>query len=116
MRLRRRRPRRAKSVFGITTSMLILMPTPIGLQDIASLIARPFVSEHARAHLIASPFGTIHAATFSMTRPIGSAIPEIAGYTRASLDPRIAGVTGSPETARILGAVDVEPRRVFPTV
>jgi spore germination cell wall hydrolase CwlJ-like protein len=96
--------------------MLILMPTSIGLQDIASLIARPFVSESTRAHLIASPFGTIHAATFSFVRPIGSDIPTIAGYTLASLDPREARAAGLPDVSGLLSGIEVAPKRVFPTV
>jgi len=115
MQLRRRRPRRARSIFGITTSLLILvMPTGIGFQDIASLISRqPFGSERAR-QTIASPFGTIHAATFSMARPLGSEIPQIAGYTLASLDTH--GAAESEETLRILGVLGVAPKRVFPKV
>jgi spore germination cell wall hydrolase CwlJ-like protein len=92
--------------------LLILMPTGIGLQDIASLISRqPAGAE--RRQSIASPFGTIHAATFSMARPLGSDIPQVAGYTLASLDPRDAG---SGDVPRILGLLGVEPKRVFPTV
>jgi spore germination cell wall hydrolase CwlJ-like protein len=113
----RKHRRRARPVFGITTAMLVLMPTPIGLQDIASLIARqPFVSERVRARLIASPFGTIHAATFNFTRPIGSDIPTVPGYTLASLDLREANVSGSIDASRVLGVIDVEPKRIFPTV
>jgi spore germination cell wall hydrolase CwlJ-like protein len=92
--------------------LLILMPTGIGFQDIASLISRqPHGAERRQA--IASPFGTIHAATFSMARPLGSDIPQIAGYTLASLDPREAG---SQDVPRILGLLGVEPKRVFPVV
>jgi hypothetical protein len=98
-------------------AMLVLMPTPIGVQDIASLIARqPFVSERVRQQLIASTFGTIHAATFNMTRPIGSEIPQIAGYTLASLDLGETNESGSPDTLRLLGLIGIAPKRVFPTV
>jgi Cell Wall Hydrolase len=67
-----------------------LMPTSIGYQDLAALIARG----HERApssgwHLIASPFGTVEAATFSYSRPIGSAIPEPLGlFQNVNFDPR----------------------------
>jgi len=87
------------------------MPTGIGLQDIASLIATKAPGVERRA--IASPFGTIHAATFSMTRPLGSQIPQIAGYTLASFDPR---EIGSEDTTRILGLMGIAPKRVFPKV
>jgi spore germination cell wall hydrolase CwlJ-like protein len=97
--------------------MLVLMPTPVGLQDLAALIARqPFVSERVRQHLIASPFGTIHAATFSMPRPIGSAIPQVPGYTLAGLELRENDVTGSIGSRRFFGAIDTEPKRIFPSV
>jgi spore germination cell wall hydrolase CwlJ-like protein len=60
------------------------MPTSIGYQDIAALIARERGTV-TRWHLIASP---VEAATFSYTRPIGSAIPEPLGFQRVNLDPR----------------------------
>jgi spore germination cell wall hydrolase CwlJ-like protein len=60
------------------------MPTSIGYQDIAALIARERGTV-TRWHLIASP---VEAATFSYSRPIGSAIPEPLGFQRVNLDPR----------------------------
>jgi spore germination cell wall hydrolase CwlJ-like protein len=60
-----------------------LMPTSIGYQDIAALIAR----EHAPPshwHLIISP---VQAATFSYSRPIGSAIPQPLGFQNVNYDP-----------------------------
>jgi spore germination cell wall hydrolase CwlJ-like protein len=59
-----------------------LMPTSIGYQDLAALIA------HERAppshwHLIISP---VQAATFSYSRPIGSAIPQ--PLVTVNFDPR----------------------------
>jgi spore germination cell wall hydrolase CwlJ-like protein len=60
------------------------MPTSIGYQDIAALIAR----EHAAPshwHLIISP---VQAATFSYSRPIGSAIPQPLGFQTVNFDPR----------------------------
>jgi spore germination cell wall hydrolase CwlJ-like protein len=60
------------------------MPTPIGYQDLAALLAR----EHAAPshwHLIVSP---VQAATFSYSRPIGSAIPQPLGFATVNLDPR----------------------------
>jgi hypothetical protein len=58
--------------FWLCAFAAALMPTSIGYQDIAALIAR----ERGTAthwHLIASP---VEAATFNYTRPIGTAIPE----------------------------------------
>jgi spore germination cell wall hydrolase CwlJ-like protein len=97
--------------------MMVFMPTPIGLQDIAALIARqPFVSDSVRQRL-ASPFGTIHAATFTMPRPLGTAIPQIPLYTLASFDPADPEITGSiGKSSRFLGAIDPESQRIYPTV
>jgi hypothetical protein len=65
-----------------------LMPTSIGYQDLAALIAHG-PSAGVPWHMIASPFGTVEAATFSYTRPIGSAIPEPLGlFQNVNFDPR----------------------------
>jgi len=96
--------------------MMVLMPTPIGLQDLAALIARQsFVSESMRQRLV-SPFGTIHAATFSLPRPVGSAIPEIPLVTFAAYDPDGPETTGSIGANHYLGAFETEPQRIYPTV
>ncbi len=63
------------------------MPTSIGYQDLASLIARDRGASTSW-HLIASPLGTVQAATFSYTRPIGTAIPEPLGFQDVNYDPR----------------------------
>jgi spore germination cell wall hydrolase CwlJ-like protein len=59
-----------------------LMPTSIGYQDIAALIARERAAP-SHWHLIISP---VQAATFSYSRPIGSAIPE--PLVTVNFDPR----------------------------
>ncbi len=68
--------------FWLSASCAALMPTSIGYQDLAALMAR----EHAPAsqwHLIISP---VQAATFSYSRPIGSAIPQ--PLVDVNFDPR----------------------------
>ncbi|HVG50599.1 MAG TPA: cell wall hydrolase [Xanthobacteraceae bacterium] len=91
------------------------MPTSFGLQDIASRIARnPLVPDGVRQHFGRAPYGSIHAAAFGMVRPIGTDIP--GGYTLASLDPRDVTGTLPPDVSRMLGAIGIEPKRVFPTV
>jgi hypothetical protein len=73
--------------FWFSAFCIALMPTSIGYQDLASLIAR----EHgapASWHLIASPLGTVQAATFSYTRPIGTTIPEPLVFEDVNYDPR----------------------------
>src|SRR5271167_3003484 len=63
--------------FWLSAFCIALMPTSIGYQDLAALIAhRPSMSAGwGSEHLIASPFGTIERATFNFTRPIGTVIP-----------------------------------------
>src|SRR5271169_590998 len=74
-----------------------LMPTVIGYQDIAALVARqPAAVHHIHRHLIASPFGTIEPATFSYGhRPIGTAMPRPPVVVQVNLDPRSLGDTWS---------------------
>jgi len=73
--------------FWFSAFCVALMPTSIGYQDLAALVARGHATP-AQWHLIASPFGTVEAATFRYSRPIGSAVPEPLGFQRVNLDPR----------------------------
>jgi len=73
--------------FWFSAFCVALMPTSIGYQDIAALVAQ----QHGFTnnwHMIASPLGTIDAPTFNFTRPVGSAIPEPLGLTTVNFDPR----------------------------
>jgi Cell Wall Hydrolase len=63
------------------------MPTSVGYQDLAALIARGH-AHPSQWHLIASPFGTVEAATFRYSRPVGTAIPEPLGLQTVNFDPR----------------------------
>ena len=75
--------------FWLSAFCAALMPTSIGYQDLAALLARqPSVSQRWRERMIASPFGTIEAATFSYGRPIGTAMPQPPGYQLVNFDPR----------------------------
>ena len=73
--------------FWFSAFCVALMPTSIGYQDLAALIARAHATP-AQWHLIASPFGTVEAATFRYSRPIGSAVPEPLGFQQVNLDTR----------------------------
>jgi hypothetical protein len=117
MRLRRGSPKRRR-LFLIAVTVFTMMPTAVGLQDIASLLAKqPFVSERVRQNLFfASTFGTIHAAPYDLTRPIGTEMPQIPEYTLASLSIREADEERSPRARQLLGLIGVAPKRVFPTV
>jgi spore germination cell wall hydrolase CwlJ-like protein len=83
-----------------------LMPTMIGHQDLAALIAR-WPLAHRHSHILVSPFGTIEAATFSMPMPISDAMPVSLSYTLAGLDPGNADITGSIRE-RMLGDAALE--------
>jgi spore germination cell wall hydrolase CwlJ-like protein len=84
------------------------MPTMIGHQDLAALIAqRPLAVQQSHSHNIASPFGTIEAATFSMPMPLSEAMPVSLSYALAGLDPGNADITGSIKE-RMLGDVAIE--------
>ncbi|MGA2891674.1 MAG: cell wall hydrolase [Xanthobacteraceae bacterium] len=75
--------------FWLSACLIALMPTSIGYQDLAALIARDRGGAAASWHMIASPFGTVEAATFRYTRPIGSTIPEPLGlFQTVNFDPR----------------------------
>ena len=98
-----------KAPFGLGILMLLLLPSEVGYQDLAALIARapPIVAraqnvDRAQKGALASTFGTIHQAKLSMPRPVGAMIPPTLGYTLAGLDPNNADITGSIRE-RVLG-------------
>jgi len=76
--------------FWLSAFCIALMPTSVGYQDLAALIAhRPNIAVNfPGAHLIASPLGTIERTTFSFTRPIGTAIPTAYEIQNVNYDPR----------------------------
>ena len=99
--------------FWFSAFFLALMPTSIGYQDLAALLARqPGVSQRWRDHLIASPFGTIERATFSYGRPIGTSVP--LGYQTVNFDPS-AVAANSWQIDAPLNATSAEPVE-YPTV
>jgi hypothetical protein len=67
--------------FWLSAFCTALMPTSMGYQDIAALLAQqPGAAAHWNQHLIASPFGTIDPAVFSYSRPVGTTMPDPLGY------------------------------------
>src|SRR4029453_7668639 len=81
--------------FGLGLCVFALMPTEIGYQDIASLLARqPGVAERWQKRVF-SAAGGIQVATFSFGRPIGTSSPQTATYRLASLDNQGIDITGS---------------------
>src|SRR5258708_12223353 len=62
--------------FGLGLCVFALIPTEIGYQDIASLLARqPGVAERWQKRVSAAA-STIQVATYSFGRPIGPALPQ----------------------------------------
>jgi hypothetical protein len=77
--------------FWFCAFLLALMPTTIGYQDVAALLAhQPAVPSHpSHRHLIASPFGTIEPTTYRYgIHPIGTAMPQPPAITLVNYDPR----------------------------
>jgi len=101
--------------FWFSAFFLALMPTSVGYQDLAALLAQqPGVSQRWRDHLIASPFGTIERATFSYGRPIGTSVPEPLGYQTVNFEPgAVAANTWQIDAP--LNATSAEPVE-YPTV
>src|ERR1700729_2979276 len=99
--------------FWFSAFFLALMPTSIGYQDLAALLAQQSgLSQRGRYHLIASPFGTIEPATFSYGRPIGTSVP--LGYQTVNFDPG-AVAANSWQIDAPLNATSAEPVE-YPTV
>jgi hypothetical protein len=93
----RNQPKGARfALFGFGLFIFALMPTEIGYQDIASLLARqPGVAERWQKRVFSSAGTTIQVATFSFGRPIGTSSPQTATYRLARLDNQGIDVTGS---------------------
>jgi spore germination cell wall hydrolase CwlJ-like protein len=74
MLVMRNRPKGARSAsFGLGLCIFALIPTEVGYQDIASLLARqPGVAERWQKRVVASAVSSIQVATFSFARPIGT--------------------------------------------
>ena len=106
---------RSSGRFWLGAFCVALMPTSIGYQDIAALLARQPAAIPAHAHLIASPFGTIEPATFRYgIRPIGTVMPEPPAIVRVNFDPRSLD-SGAWSIGEPLAEAQA-PQIVYPTV
>ena len=96
MSVMRNRPKGARGAsFGLGLCFFALIPTEIGYQDIASLLARqPGVAERWQKRVF-STGSTIQVATYSFGRPIGTSVPHTANYRLASLDNQGIDISGS---------------------
>ena len=113
----RNHPKGARfALFGLGLSIFALMPTEIGYQDIASLLARqPGVAERWQKRMF-STMGTIHVAAYSFGRPIGTSSPQVATYRLARLDSQGGDLTGSITRNPILAPVPRYVASDFPRV
>ncbi|WP_291865872.1 cell wall hydrolase [Bradyrhizobium sp.] len=96
MSVMRNRPKGARfAPFGLGLCVFALIPTELGYQDIASLLARqPGVAERWQKR-VSSAASNIQLATYSFGRPIGTASPQAASYRLARLDNHGIDITGS---------------------
>src|SRR3954454_17781763 len=96
MSVQRNRPNGARSAsFGLGLCVFALIPTELGYQYIASLLARqPGVAERWQKR-VSSSASTIQLATYSFGRPIGTSIPRPASHVLASLDNQSIDITSS---------------------
>ena len=97
MSVLRNRPKGARfASFGLGLCVFALIPTELGYQDIASLLARqPGVAERWQKRVFASSVASIQVATFSFGRPIGTSSRGGATFQLASLDNSGIDITGS---------------------
>jgi spore germination cell wall hydrolase CwlJ-like protein len=102
--------------FGIGLCVFVLMPTEIGYQDIASLLARqPGVAERWQKRVF-SAASSIQLATYSFGRPIGTSTPQSATTRLASLDNQGIDITGSVTRNPIVQAPPRYQASDFPKV
>jgi spore germination cell wall hydrolase CwlJ-like protein len=113
----RNQPKGARMAsFGIGLCVFALMPTEIGYQDIASLLARqPGVAERWQKRVF-SAASSIQLATYSFGRPIGTSTPQSATYRLGSLDNQDIDITGSVTRNPIMQAPPRYQASDFPKV
>jgi spore germination cell wall hydrolase CwlJ-like protein len=92
----RNRPKGVRfASFGLGLCVFALIPTEVGYQDIASLLARqPGVAERWQKRVF-SAVSSIQVATYSFGRPIGTSSPQAGLYRLASLDNPGMDIAGS---------------------
>jgi len=117
MSVRRNRPKGARfAPFGLGLCIFALIPTELGYQDIASLLARqPGVAERWQKRVY-SAASNIQLATYSFGRPIGTASPQAVDYRLARLDNQGIDITGSVTRNPIVQAPPRYQTSDFPKV
>jgi spore germination cell wall hydrolase CwlJ-like protein len=117
MSVKRNRPKGARfAPFGLGLCLFALIPTEVGYQDIASLLARqPGVAERWQKRVF-SAVSTIQLATYSFGRPIGTSTPQTVSFRLANLDNQGIDITGSVTRNPILQAPPRYHASDFPKV
>jgi spore germination cell wall hydrolase CwlJ-like protein len=118
MSVLRNRPKGARfASFGLGLCVFASIPTEIGYQDIASLLARqPGVAERWQKRVFASAVSSIQVATYGFVRPIGTASAASATFQLASLDNQGVDITGSLTRNPIVRAPPRYQASDFPVV
>jgi spore germination cell wall hydrolase CwlJ-like protein len=114
----RHRPRGGRAApLGLSILAFLLVPTAIGSQELAALIARqPMAVERPSMRAAASPFHIIQVPTLTMPSPSSMAMPVAMNYVLAGLDSSNADITGAIRE-RLLGEIVVDPQlSKYPTV
>src|SRR5712675_524904 len=102
--------------FGLGLCVFALIPTEVGYQDIASLLARqPGVAERWQKRVF-SAVSTIQLATYSFGRPIGTSTQQTVSFRLANLDNQGIDITGSVTRNPILQAPPRYHASDFPKV
>jgi spore germination cell wall hydrolase CwlJ-like protein len=102
--------------FGLGLCVFALIPTEVGYQDIASLLARqPGVAERWQKRVF-SAASTIQVATYSFGRPLGTSVPHTPTYLLARLDNQGIDITGSVTRNPIVQAPPRYQASDFPKV
>lgn len=103
--------------FSLGLCFFALLPTEIGYQDIASLLARqPGVAERWQQRMFSPTVGSIQLATFNFTRPIGTALPRTAAYLLASLERQGHDIVGAVTRNPLLKTLPRYQASDFPQV
>src|SRR3979409_1194104 len=118
MSVMRNRPKGARfASFGLGLCVFALIPTEVGYQDIASLLARqPGVAERWQKRVFASAVSSIQVATFSFGRPIGTAPRGRVTFQLASLGNQGIDITGAVTRNPIVQAPPRYQAADFPKV
>jgi spore germination cell wall hydrolase CwlJ-like protein len=103
--------------FGFAFTVFSLLPSEIGHQDIAALLAnQPGVTQRWQKHVMGSSFGTVHTAGFGFPRVTGYTLPRPPGLELASLRGDAGDITGSIARNPLGQAIRPPQPRDFPIV